>query len=62
VRAIKKVALAGVDIKYIGTNDKHNPRMVSILNLQNNHYTVNYPNITCKEVVALAKCPNQLRN
>jgi len=65
--AIKKVALAlinaGVDIKYIGTNNiKYRPRSISILNLHRYDYTVNYPNITCDQVIALAECPDELKN
>ena len=65
-KAIKKVALAlidaGVDIKYIGTNKKYRPRQIRILNLHRYDYTVNYPNITCDQVVALSECPKELKN
>jgi hypothetical protein len=64
-QAIKKVALAlidaGVDVKYIGINNTYKPKQIVILNLMSKH-TVNYPNITRDQVVALSAFPSELKN
>jgi hypothetical protein len=64
--AIKIVALAlidaGVDIKYIGANNRYRLRQIVIVNLQRDAYTVNYRNITCDQVIALSEFPDQLEN
>lgn len=66
VKDLKKVAIsllnAGVDIKYIGTNSGYQPGQVSILNLQKNKYTANYPNIRREQVEKLKTCPKELKN
>lgn len=66
VKLLKKVAFAlmdeGVDIKYIGTNRKYRHGTVSIVNLQRHKFTVNYPNITRKQVNELRECPKELKN
>lgn len=63
---LKKVAFslmdAGIDIKYIGTKSTYLPGRISILNLQKNKYTVNYPNINREQVARLKKCPKALQN
>jgi hypothetical protein len=65
-QAIKKVALAlidaGVDVKYIGLNNTYKPKQIVILNLMSKKYTVNYPNITRDQVMALSEFPSELKN
>ena len=65
IGAVKTLGLAlidaGVDLKYIGTNNKYNRRSISIVNLGNDGYTVNYPNIKRDKIAALSGyCPDQL--
>ena len=63
---LRRVAYAlvegGVDIKFIGTNSGYKAGSISIINLHNKEYTVNYPNITLEQLKNLKKCPVELKN
>jgi hypothetical protein len=67
VEAVKKVALAlidaGIDLKYIETKDRINPRQILILNALDEHFsTLNSPNLTRDQITGLSVCPSRLEN